>query len=71
MTRSRRSVELARRLGKTPVVLDREIPGFIANRILGAVRDEAIYLLENGIASVRTSTPPAAPRSATRWARSS
>lgn len=46
------AVELARRLGKTPVVLDREIPGFIANRILGVVRDEAIYLLENGIASV-------------------
>ena len=46
------AVELARRLGKTPVVLDREIPGFIANRILGAVRDEAIFLLENGIASV-------------------
>ena len=46
------AVELARRLGKTPVVLDREIPGFIANRILGAVRDEAIYLLETGIASV-------------------
>jgi len=46
------SVELARRLGKTPVVLDREIPGFIANRILGAVRDEAIFLLENGISSV-------------------
>ena len=34
------------------MVLDREIPGFIANRILGAVRDEAIFLLENGIASV-------------------
>ena len=46
------SVALARRLGKTPVVLDREIPGFIANRILGAVRDEAIFLLEHGIASV-------------------
>jgi len=46
------AVELARRLGKVPVVLDREIPGFIANRILGAVRDEAIFLLENGIASV-------------------
>lgn len=46
------SIELARRLGKVPVVLDREIPGFIANRILGAVRDEAIFLLENGIASV-------------------
>ena len=46
------AVELARRLGKTPVVLEREIPGFVANRILGAVRDEAIFLLENGIASV-------------------
>jgi 3-hydroxybutyryl-CoA dehydrogenase len=46
------TVELARRLGKVPVVLNREIPGFIANRILGAVRDEAIFLLENGIASV-------------------
>jgi 3-hydroxybutyryl-CoA dehydrogenase len=47
------SVELTERLGKTPVVLNREIPGFIANRILGAVRDEAIHLLENGIASVQ------------------
>ena len=26
--------ELARRLGKEPVVLDQEIPGFVANRIL-------------------------------------
>lgn len=46
------SVALADRLGKVPVVLQREIPGFIANRILGAVRDEAIFLLENGVASV-------------------
>ena len=44
--------DLARRLGKEPVVLRREIPGFVANRILGAVRDEAIFLLENGISSV-------------------
>ena len=46
------SVALTERLGKVPVVLNREIPGFVANRILGAVRDEAIYLLENGVASV-------------------
>jgi 3-hydroxybutyryl-CoA dehydrogenase len=44
--------DLARRLGKEPVVLRREIPGFVANRILGAVRDEAIFLLENGISTV-------------------
>jgi len=46
------TVELARRIGKLPVVLQREIPGFIANRILNAVRDEAIALLEGGIASL-------------------
>ena len=46
------SIDLTERLGKTPVVLNREIPGFVANRILGAVRDEAIHLLENGVASV-------------------
>jgi 3-hydroxybutyryl-CoA dehydrogenase len=46
------TVELTRRLGKQPVVLHKEIPGFIANRILNAVRDEAIYLLERGVADV-------------------
>ena len=46
------AIALAKRIGKTPVVLDREIPGFIANRILNAVRDEAIFLVENGIGSV-------------------
>lgn len=40
------------RIGKLPVVLDREIPGFVANRLLNAVRDEAIRLLEGGYASV-------------------
>jgi 3-hydroxybutyryl-CoA dehydrogenase len=45
-------VDLVGRLGKEPVVLDREIPGFVANRILNAVRDEAIFLLEEGVASV-------------------
>jgi 3-hydroxybutyryl-CoA dehydrogenase len=45
-------IDLARRLGKEPVVLAKEIPGFVANRILSAVRDEAIFLLEQGVASV-------------------
>ena len=44
--------ELARSLGKEPVVLHKEIPGFVANRILYALRDEAIFLFEEGVASV-------------------
>lgn len=39
-------------LGKQPIVLEREIFGFVANRILNAVRDEAIRLHEGGYASV-------------------
>jgi 3-hydroxybutyryl-CoA dehydrogenase len=46
------TVDLALQLGKEPVVLDREIPGFVANRIVNAIRDEAISLHERGIASI-------------------
>lgn len=46
------AVEFVAGLGKTPVVLDREIPGFVANRLLNAVRDEALALYEGGYAGV-------------------
>jgi len=65
------TVELARHLGKDPVVLHKEIPGFIANRILGAVRDEAIFLLEQGVATVEAIDTTCRTALATRWARSS
>ena len=45
------AVEVSNRIGKAPVVLDKEISGFIANRILGALTDEALSLYENGYAS--------------------
>ena len=40
----------ARQNGKTPVILNKEIDGFLANRILRAIGNEAMYLLEQGIA---------------------
>jgi 3-hydroxybutyryl-CoA dehydrogenase len=46
------TVQLTRRIGKTPVVLRKEISGFVANRILRALRDEAVALYEQGVASV-------------------
>ena len=49
-------VELARvfavNTGKSPIVLNKEIAGFVANRINAAVAHEALSLLEKGIASV-------------------
>lgn len=46
-----RVVALAARMGKTAVVVRQEVFGFIANRVVGAVFDEAISLLEAGVAT--------------------
>ena len=47
-----RSLELAKALGKTPVVVEKEIFGFIVNRILMAIVGEALHLHEEGYASI-------------------
>jgi 3-hydroxybutyryl-CoA dehydrogenase len=44
------AVEVVKKIQKVPVLLKKEISGFIANRILGKLMDEAVYLLENGYA---------------------
>ncbi|PQZ94973.1 3-hydroxyacyl-CoA dehydrogenase [Arthrobacter sp. MYb227] len=46
------TMELARRMGKEPVLINREIPGFVANRLMGALQKEALYLADAGIASL-------------------
>jgi 3-hydroxypropionate dehydrogenase (NADP+) len=38
-------------LGKTPVVLNKEVPGFIVNRLQAALWREAVSLVANGVAS--------------------
>ncbi len=42
--------ELAERIGKTPVTVD-DAPGFVSNRVLMPMINEAIFCLEEGIAS--------------------
>jgi 3-hydroxybutyryl-CoA dehydrogenase len=42
---------LCQRMGKTPVMINKEIYGFVVNRILGALNHEAFFLAENGYAS--------------------
>ena len=41
--------EFAKATGKTPIRVNKEIDGFIVNRVLRAIRDEAFYLIEQGI----------------------
>jgi 3-hydroxybutyryl-CoA dehydrogenase len=46
------AVEFVKGINRVPVLLNKEIHGFIANRILFAAADEAMHLLEGGYASV-------------------
>ncbi len=41
----------AKKMGKTPVLLHKEIYGFLVNRVLQATRQEALKLLDMGVAS--------------------
>ena len=45
-----RAMAAARRMGRTPVLIHKEIDGFIVNRILHAATQEAYRLLDAGIA---------------------
>ncbi len=45
------TMELSRRIGKEPVLINREVYGLLVNRILGAIKREAFWLAEEGYAS--------------------
>lgn len=42
---------LLSRIGKRPIVVQKEVPGFILNRLQGALLREALWLVEQGVAS--------------------
>jgi 3-hydroxybutyryl-CoA dehydrogenase len=44
------TMEVCKQINRTVVLLKKEISGFIANRILGALQKEAVFLYENGYA---------------------
>ncbi|MEM6454128.1 MAG: 3-hydroxyacyl-CoA dehydrogenase family protein [Acidobacteriota bacterium] len=45
------SIAFVRAIDRVPVVLRKEVPGFLVNRILRAITNEAYDLLEQGVAS--------------------
>jgi 3-hydroxybutyryl-CoA dehydrogenase len=48
------AMDLARRAGKDPSLVRKDVEGFIVNRIGYAMFREAFWLLENGVADVET-----------------
>jgi 3-hydroxybutyryl-CoA dehydrogenase len=49
---ARITFELSEKLGKQPVMLNKEVEGFLTNRIIRAIRLEAYWLLDMGVADV-------------------
>jgi 3-hydroxybutyryl-CoA dehydrogenase len=50
---ARMALEVCKKMNRTAVLLRKEISGFIANRILGALQKEAVFLYENGYADFK------------------
>ena len=50
----RRTIELLRHAGKTPVHVRRDIPGFIGDRLQHAMKREAIALVASGVCDAET-----------------
>jgi 3-hydroxybutyryl-CoA dehydrogenase len=59
--------ELADRMDKTPLVLRRDCPGFIWNRLQMAMVRECIHLLEEGVADLATIDAAVSDGLAPRW----
>ena len=55
-------------LGRRPVVLRREMPGHIANRLASALYREAVYLVEQGVADVADIDAAISDGPGLRWA---
>ena len=49
-----RTIDLLRRLGKMPVHVRRDVPGFVGNRLLHALFREAVSIVEAGICDAET-----------------
>jgi enoyl-CoA hydratase/3-hydroxyacyl-CoA dehydrogenase len=48
----KKAYDFAKAIGKEPVLVNKDLPGFLVNRILTRVQDIACYLVEKGKASV-------------------
>jgi len=44
----RKTIDVARRMGKEVVVVNRDVPGFIVNRLLSRLIEQACYMVEEG-----------------------
>ena len=64
----KKTYKLMEDIGKVPVVLRREVPGFIANRLSAALWREALNLVDTGVATVEDVDKAVVNGPGLRWA---
>ncbi|MEY9869020.1 3-hydroxybutyryl-CoA dehydrogenase [Peribacillus sp. B2I2] len=62
------TLDLMRKIGKSPILLKKEIAGFIANRLQTALMREAFYLLKEGVANAEDIDTAITAGPGFRWA---
>ncbi|KAL2816924.1 hypothetical protein BJX63DRAFT_441289 [Aspergillus granulosus] len=67
-TTIRTAQEFYRSLGKKPILLRREVPGFVANRLQAAINSEAYSLISRGIVSAEDLDRAVTSGPGLRWA---
>jgi len=69
---SRKTIEVVRafmeKIGKTPVILKKEVPGYLANRLSSALWREAVDLLDREVASAEDIDKAISSGPGVRWA---
>lgn len=61
------TLQILRQLGKRPVLAKRDVPGFVWNRLQFALLREAVWIVENGVASPDTIDEVVRDGLARRW----
>jgi 3-hydroxybutyryl-CoA dehydrogenase len=59
--------ELADRMGKSPIVAHRDVPGFVWNRLQLALLREALWLVDQGVTDIATVDAAVSDGLAPRW----
>jgi len=62
------ALDFYKSLGKRPIQLRKEIPGFVANRLQAAINNEAYSLISRGIVSARDLDAAVSSGPGLRWA---
>jgi carnitine 3-dehydrogenase len=62
------AVEFYRAIGKHPIVLNKEVPGHLANRLQAALWREAVHMVAEGVASVADVDAAISQGPGLRWA---